>query len=244
MKNLLSVSFAAVAAASGGAAYAEEFGRVISSTPVIQQVGVPRQVCSNQAVVYEAPRSGAGAVIGAIAGGLLGNSIGHGAGRAAATMVGVVGGAAVGDRVEANGATQVQNVQQCATQTYYENRTVAYNVTYEYAGRQYSAQLPQDPGPTLRINVTPAAVSSAPAPDYLAAEGGNNFSQPGYVQPAVVAAPVVQQVVVSPAVVTYPTYAYPSYYYRPYNPPFGVSLNFGYNGSYGRGEHRHHGHWR
>lgn len=47
----------------------------------------------------------------------------------------------------------MQNVQQCSTQTFYENRTVAYNVTYEYAGKQYSVQMPQDPGPYVRLQM-------------------------------------------------------------------------------------------
>jgi hypothetical protein len=36
-----------------------------------------------------------------------------------------------------------------------ENRIVGYNVTYEYNGRRYQAQLPTDPGPTIRLRVTP-----------------------------------------------------------------------------------------
>jgi hypothetical protein len=46
-------------------------------------------------------------------------------------------------------------VPTCTTPVSYENRTVAYNVTYEYNGRQYQAQLPTDPGPTIRVRVTP-----------------------------------------------------------------------------------------
>ena len=57
-----------VLAASGTIARAEEIGRVIASNPVIQQVQVPRQVCSNQ-VVGGRPNTGAGAVVGGIAGG-------------------------------------------------------------------------------------------------------------------------------------------------------------------------------
>jgi outer membrane lipoprotein SlyB len=48
-----------------------------------------------------------GAVIGGVAGGLLGNQIGGGSGRTAATILGAVGGAAVGNHLarNANGAT-------------------------------------------------------------------------------------------------------------------------------------------
>lgn len=58
---------------------AQEVGKVISSTPVIQQVAVTRQVCNNQQVVSERPKSGAGAAMGAIAGGAIGTQIGGGA---------------------------------------------------------------------------------------------------------------------------------------------------------------------
>jgi len=140
---------------------AQDSARVISSTPVIQQVAVPRQVCTTQQVVVPGQRSGAGAAMGAIAGGAIGNSIGEGGGRAAATLLGLVGGAMLGDRIEGPGTSSVQNVQQCTTQTFYENRTIGYSVVYEYAGRQYQVQLPQDPGPTVRIQITP--VSELPA---------------------------------------------------------------------------------
>ena len=45
----------------------DERGRVLSSTPVIQQVAVPQQVCQNVTVREPARTSGAGAVMGAIA---------------------------------------------------------------------------------------------------------------------------------------------------------------------------------
>ncbi len=45
---------------------------------------------------------GGGAVAGGVIGGVLGNQIGHGGGRAAATALGVVGGALLGNNIEAN----------------------------------------------------------------------------------------------------------------------------------------------
>ena len=41
-------------------AQAQEIGKVISSTPMIQQVAVPRQVCSENQVVTPGQKSGAG----------------------------------------------------------------------------------------------------------------------------------------------------------------------------------------
>jgi uncharacterized protein YcfJ len=138
-------------------AQAQEVGKVISSTPIIQQVAVPRQVCNNEQVVTQGQKSGAGAAMGAIAGGAIGNSIGNGNGRAAATVLGLFGGAILGDKVEGQAAPEVHNVQNCTTQTVYENRTMAYNVIYEFAGKQYTVQMPSDPGPTVRLQITPVA---------------------------------------------------------------------------------------
>ncbi|HYF40873.1 MAG TPA: glycine zipper 2TM domain-containing protein [Ramlibacter sp.] len=230
-----SVLFCAAALAGLASAQAQEVGRVISSTPVIQQVAVPRQTCTQQPVVVEQPAtSGAGSVIGAIAGGLLGNTIGHGGGRAAATAIGAMTGAVVGNRVE-SGPAYAQNLQQCTTQTFYENRTVAYNVTYEYNGQQHTVQMPHDPGPTVRLQVTPVGALNGPA-----AAAAAPVEQPAPV-PQVIAPPVQTYVAPAPVVVqSYPVYpAYPVYYARPYHPP--ISLHFGYV----HGGHRHHRHhWR
>ena len=137
--------------------HAQEVGRVISSPPIIQQVAVPRQVCNNEQVVSGGQKSGAGAAMGAIAGGAIGNSMGQGSGRAAATMLGLFGGAILGDKIEGPGTPEVRNVQNCSQQMFYENRTMAYNVVYEFAGKQYTVQMPQDPGPTVRLQITPMA---------------------------------------------------------------------------------------
>ena len=59
-------------------------------------------------------------------------------------------------RIEGQPQTRTELVRSCGNQTFYENRTVAYDVVYEYAGRQYRVQMPQDPGPYIRLNVSPA----------------------------------------------------------------------------------------
>ncbi|HEX5285381.1 MAG TPA: glycine zipper 2TM domain-containing protein, partial [Polaromonas sp.] len=104
MAFVKTLAVSAVAGAAGliclPASAMDILARVISSTPVVQQVAVPRQVCSNEAIITQAPKSGAGALMGALAGGAAGNAIGNGGGRAAATMIGLVGGALIGDRIE------------------------------------------------------------------------------------------------------------------------------------------------
>lgn len=224
--------------------------RVISSTPVVQHIAVPQQVCTTQPMVMQAPPSGAGAVMGALAGGAMGNAIGDGGGRALATMIGLVGGAMVGNNIEGN-RNQVQNVQQCGTQTSYQNRTTHYNVVYEYAGKQYTIQMPSDPGPYVRLQMTP--VGAMPSQQASVQPG---FAQPQQVQPVygqpaygqpVYSQPVYSQPMYSQPVYNQPVYVqqapvfYPGYgyYSRPYYPPVGLSFNFGYS----RGGHSHR-HWR
>jgi hypothetical protein len=108
-------------------------------------------------------------------------------------------------------------MQSCTTQTFYENRTTGYNVVYEYAGKQYSVQMPNDPGPFVKLQITPVGATPPQAP---VAESVT-YTQPVYV--AVQPAP------------------YPAYYARPYYAPIGVNLNLGWsNGYYGHG----HSHWR
>lgn len=175
MINMKPLNYSTLALAMGfflaATAQAQEIGRVISTTPIIQQVAVPRQVCTQGQVVTPGQKSGAGAAMGAIAGGAIGNSVGQGFGRDAATMLGLIGGALLGDKVEGTPANEVRQVQNCSNQVFYENRTTAYNVVYEFAGKQYSVQMPQDPGPSVRLQITPMAPPPAaatfPAPTYI-----------------------------------------------------------------------------
>lgn len=200
-------------------AQSQEMARVLSSTPVVNQVAVPRQVCSQSQVITSAPRSGAGALVGAVAGGAIGSTVGGGSGRALATAVGVIGGAMIGDSMEPAGPAMVQPVTYCTQQIAYENRVTAYNVIYEYAGRQYSIQLANDPGPYLPLQVTPSVAAAPP----------------------MVAPPVV----LSDPVISGPVYLsspYPSRVW--YGPPaYGprVSLRFGEGAGWGG---HHHRHWR
>ena len=248
-KVLLLSTLSATSLLAFNASAQDILARVLSSTPVVQQVAVPRQVCNNQQVVTQAPKTGGGAVLGAVAGGAVGNAIGNGSGRAAATFIGLVGGAMLGDRVE-GGGSQVQNVQQCSTQTFYENRTAVYNVVYEYQSTQYSVQMAQDPGPYVKLQVTPVgALPAAPQPGFqqppiqpqsLLEDAPVQYAaQPGYVvQQPVHSAPIVVQ---SSAYYGQPYQPYygPAYYPRPY---FAPSISFGYSRVYGRGYGHGYGH--
>jgi len=163
MKRFISLVLVSAAAYTSTVG-AQEVGRVISSMPIIQQVAVPRQVCTQQQVATQARKSGAGSAMGAIAGGVVGNAMGKGEGNALATAIGLIGGAILGDKIEGAPPAEVHNVQTCSTQNFYENRTIAYNVVYEFNGKQYNVQMPQDPGPTVRLQVTPMISSTQSAP--------------------------------------------------------------------------------
>lgn len=144
----------------------EEYGRVTSVQPRVEQVRQPREECRTeyvQAPVQQAPqqRSAGGALLGAVAGGIIGNQVGGGSGRAAATALGAVAGAVAGDRISNNGApppgqqySQEQAVRQCRVVDAYESRTMGYDVTYDYRGRSYTTMMDRDPGNRVRLRVT------------------------------------------------------------------------------------------
>lgn len=143
MKKLLVLSAAMIAS---GLALAQEVGRVISATPIIEQVSVPRNVCTTE--------------------------------------------------------------------------QVAYNVVYEFAGKQYSVQMPNDPGPTLQLQISPVGAN----PPMTDLQRSATDQPPVYVQPArVMAAPPV----------------YPGYYGRPYYPAVGLEVDIGSGDG-----HRGRRHWQ
>ena len=116
--------------------------RVLSVTPQVERVNVPREECrteyQQQSYRDDRGHSIAGAVIGGIAGGLLGNTVGHGSGRVAATAVGAGVGAIAGDRI-ANSrnnvvTTRTVPVQSCYQVDNWQTVNSGYLVAYEYNG--------------------------------------------------------------------------------------------------------------
>lgn len=213
------------------ATHAAEFATVVSSTPVNVPMTVAQRVCSNERQVVPAQQTGAGAVIGMIAGGVIGNAFGGGSGRALATGVGAMAGAVVGNQVEANTAvaagTEVP-VQRCQVVNTSQQRTVGYDVMYEYQGQRYSTRVDHDPGSRLEVvrgsDGVPTPVAAA-APQAQPQQYGQPV--PAYGQAPVYApAPVVY----APAPVYYYTPA-PAVYVNPY--PV-VNIGFGYYGGYYR----------
>lgn len=147
----------ALALATATAAQAEvtEVASVLSSTAILEQVGTPRSVCTNEQVTVPGEKSGTGAIIGAIAGAAIGNQFGKGGGREVATVVGGVIGSQIGSKAEGPAQPQTRTVQNCREETVYSTRTRGYRVLYQYAGRRYEVEMPYDPGSTLRVKVVP-----------------------------------------------------------------------------------------
>ncbi len=200
---------------------AQEVGQVITRTAVYQQAAVPRQTCTQSPALASAQNSGGGVMLGALAGGLIGSQLGGRDSRGITAMAGVIGGAILGDRAESQG-NALQPSTTCITQTVYENRLVGYNVMYEFAGKQYNVQLPQDPGPTISLQVTPVGSHRSEAP-----------AQTIYSTPAPLAEPAT--VITESRVVYVPTPVYRYY------PPISTSINLGWSAGHRHGPAYNHG---
>ena len=188
MKKILTLtSLFAVASIANAQADA----RLISVSPIQQQISVPRQVCTPQYVNEPVANSG-GAVLGAVVGGLLGNAIGGGGHRGyhrhsndGAIALGAIGGALVGSQVGSGYTTR--QVQNCYTQTSYENNVTGYNVSYELYGRVYNTQTSNYPGtPGQYVNLDSIGYNSTYNPPVYTAPIYNTYpvySAPVYVTP-------------------------------------------------------------
>lgn len=136
----------------------DDYARVMSVTPQVEQVNYPQQECHTEYVqVQRQPQRGVGgSILGGLAGGIIGNQVGGGSGRSVATAAGAIAGAIVGDRME-NSETPVaesQPVNRCRTVDNWQSRTNGYSVTYEYHGHTYTSVMPYDPGERMRVRVS------------------------------------------------------------------------------------------
>ena len=184
---------AAAAVAAAPAALAQTpmvNARVLSATPVTQQV--PVRACAPGGY---GGTSGAGAAIGAVTGGLIGSQFGRGNGHAVGAIVGALGGAMLGNTAEA----QQRGYYGGGCTTQYQNRIVGYDVAYELDGQQYQTRTVNPPGRWIQV----------PAPAY-------GYAPQGYEQPAYPDAGYAEQV--PPAYPVQP--AYSNGYAQPYPQPY------------------------
>jgi uncharacterized protein YcfJ len=105
-----------------------------------------------------------GTLIGGAIGTAVGNQIGRGRGKDVARVAGALIGGAIGHNVSVDRERQLHGaegrvVERCDVRyrDRFEERIDGYDVTYEYAGREYVTRLPYDPGDRLqvRVDVTP-----------------------------------------------------------------------------------------
>ena len=196
---------------------------VISVSPQVERVNMPRQECHTEYVRESYSNSSpAGAIIGGVAGGLLGSTIGRGNGKVAGAAVGAGVGAIVGDRLGNNdGRSSVDRpIDRCVSVDNWQNVSRGYLVTYRYSGRDFTTISDENPGSTIRIHV---GVSDANHPVVQSSNYGSSYYNP-------------------PAVV----YHEPARYYAP--PPVMIYGGWGGGRGYGRGygheEHEEHEHHR
>lgn len=135
--------------------------KVISSRPIYESVNEPRRECWTETVGYESRgyRSSSNTmptIVGAVAGGLLGSAVGKGNGKVAAAAVGAATGAVVGNRWNENDGyhdSRPRQVERCRTVDNYRQVVRAYDVRYRYQGREYTTQLPYNPGKWVALDV-------------------------------------------------------------------------------------------
>lgn len=164
MKKILAPGVCAVLALGTTTAWAAEFGHVVSVTPVIQATTVMQQSCTQQEVTSKPPQSIGGTLFGTVAGALVGSTVGRGNGQLAATAVGAAAGALAGNSVDrANSQPVTTPVQTCQTVPVTQPTVVSYHVTYEYHGRQYTADMPLDPGTSVALQFDPNTGNPLPA---------------------------------------------------------------------------------
>lgn len=143
-----------------------DFANVVHVEPLRRQVRVsePVRECWQESVQpSEGPFSYnhiGGTLIGSALGIAAGNQIGHGRGKDAARIAGALIGGAIGHNVSVDRqrqlyGSQTRTVERCDVRyrDSYEERVDGYEVTYEYAGRQYVTRMPYDPGERLRVRV-------------------------------------------------------------------------------------------
>ena len=87
----------------------------------------------------------------------------------------------------------------------------AFNVVYQYAGKQYTVQMPYDPGSYVTLQITPTYSASTPAPPLPPA-------------PQVIYLQAPRQVLTNPVYVL--PYSPPYYYSHPL--PFSFNFGLGY----------------
>ena len=149
-----------------------DFARVVNVEPLRRQVRVSepvRECWQETSYASERPFSSnhvGGTLLGSAIGTVIGNQIGHGRGKDVARVAGALVGGAIGhnvsvDRQRQQYGNEGRTYERCDVRyrDSWQERVEGYEVTYEYAGREYVTRMPYDPGERIRIrvDVTPTA---------------------------------------------------------------------------------------
>jgi len=174
-------AIASISTLAAPVAFGESFpdrARVLSVRPVHERIPVSREECwSDRVRGYEDRRVtrtdtgaavGPGTVLGAVIGGVVGHQFGNSSGgRDRGTAAGAIVGGLVGNQIDRDQGnvrpgervTEIErvpverNVERCRVVEEVREATLGFDVRYEYAGRQFTTRLPQDPGRNLRVRV-------------------------------------------------------------------------------------------
>jgi uncharacterized protein YcfJ len=133
-----------------------QMARVLSATPNIERFVETRQQCSEQVqqVTTQGSSNLGGVLVGSVIGGVAGSAIGKGTGKTIATATGAALGAQVARNYGEQPTTTNKVVQVCQPVNTVREQVRDYSVRYEWDGREYSVNLPQNPGPWLRVNTS------------------------------------------------------------------------------------------
>jgi len=101
-------------------------------------------------------------IVGGVLGAVVGSRFGGGTGRVVGTAVGTAAGTAMGQSVYDNSHTVRGTVRVCEplADQRADGEVEGYDVTYEYAGRDYHTRTAYHPGDRIRVRVDVAAVQN------------------------------------------------------------------------------------
>ncbi len=150
----------------------EDYARVVRVDPIIVAPPPARQQCyerdaderymqgGGDAVGNDTPQATPGGrvgatILGGVLGAVVGSSFGGGTGRVVGTAVGTAAGTAMGQSVYDNSHTTRGTVRVCEplADPRADGEVDGYEVTYEYAGRQYHTRTAYHPGDRIRVRV-------------------------------------------------------------------------------------------
>ncbi len=152
-----------------GALKKPQVAEVVAVKEVMETVVTPRERCEDIQVQHQAPVKDdnriVGTVVGGVAGGLIGSAFGGGKGKTLATVAGAAAGGFAGNQVQ-EGMQQrdvsTSSEHRCRTVNERSHKSVGYNVTYRFDGKQGVVRTSFKPGPTLPVK--DGQVVTAPQP--------------------------------------------------------------------------------